>query len=213
MCQADLADREHDFYEDPDVDNELATQACHVSISSMLLVASMASNSFTVVSSFPPPSRIAVCNTVRYGLTLIATRDSARGNTLAYYPIIVRNRADTLQNPYLMGLFHPSGRNMRDQVGDVDSSKAMDLCRGIPYAAHIANEATHRSGINAEFYTDLIAIYRNRKTLRPGDKLKYSLRATCKIKEGDQIFVDYGVKYAAARSWETEMHPYNIGCP
>ena len=135
---------------------------------------------------------------------MVATRLIKKGQTIAYYPIVLiadpgLQTTDPLRN-YFIEVRYQGRQN--SLVGKPDLAMvARSPTRGIPYTALWANEPYPMQVPNAEMVGHEL-------TRKPavGDKIKYSLKATKTIHEGEEVMWCYGTEF------DRGSPPYKTGC-
>ena len=136
---------------------------------------------------------------------MFATRTIKKGETIAYYPIVLiadpgPDTKDPLRNYFIEVRFR--GRQ-NELVGKPDLTiVARKPTRAIAYTALWSNEPYPSQKPNAEMVGREL-------TRKPsvGDKIKYSLKATTNISKGDEVMWCYGSEF------DRGSPPYKTGCP
>ena len=136
---------------------------------------------------------------------MMATRNIKKGEIIAYYPIVLiadpgSKTKDPLRN-YFIEVRYKGKQNKL--VGKPDlAAVAKKPTRGIPYTGLWSNEPYPTQTPNAEMVgRDLT------RAPTVGDKIKYSLKATKTIHEGEEVMWCYGTEF------DRGSPPYKTGCP
>ena len=136
---------------------------------------------------------------------MIATRTIKKGETIAYYPIVLiadpgSKTKDPLRN-YFIEVRYKGKQNKL--VGKPDLAVvAKKPTRSIPYTGLWSNEPYPSQTPNAKMVgSDL------KRKPAVGDKIKYSLKATKTIQKGEEVMWCYGTEF------DRGSPPYKTDCP
>ena len=139
---------------------------------------------------------------------IVAAKNSKRGETIAYYPIVLlqdpganpSKRKFPLQDYFIEVKYR--GKSSKQFIGQPDLRKAIQKpTRSIPHIGLWSNEPYPREKSNAAMeYKSLT------KPARVGGKLSYSLKATRGIKKGEEVLWCYGTEFNRGTP------PYKTGC-
>ena len=136
---------------------------------------------------------------------MVAMRTIKKGETIAYYPIVLMADPGAATRDPLRAYFievRYRGKQSR-LVGKPDlETVTREPTRSIPYTALWANEPYPSETPNAE----MVGREPARKPA-DGDKIKYSLKATKTIRKGQEVMWCYGTDF------DRGSPPYKTGCP
>ena len=135
----------------------------------------------------------------KLGIGLVSTKPIKKGETIAFYKFKVfsdKNFRGYKDSMYTMTVETKNGNPSRTLIGDIYSgSLESPTADNITFYAFFSNEPTPKQNMNAELFTELSMNYSDRKTVKPGDTMIYSLKATRAIAPKEPITWCYGDFY------------------
>ena len=142
--------------------------------------------------------KVELRETENKGYGLFAIKPIKKGEVIAYYKIrVFKSNNHKTDYVYAFDVYRKNGVCYTRLMGDLYKSSFPDPENGITFLAPFANEPIGKEKSNSEIDIRLKETYQNKKKqyLLPGDVLIYHLKATKKIKAGDEILWDYGENY------------------
>lgn len=139
--------------------------------------------------------RVALSHNAK-GKCLLATQTIKKDQILAYYKVkVVDYRTYTYPhgNTYLISIAKRNGSEHTYLIGDMYSGSDRLPSKGVPYLAQYANEPYPTETTNC--YIDTLSAFNFRRTIREGDTVTYALRASRRIRTGEEIVWHYGDNY------------------
>lgn len=145
-------------------------------------------------------TKIKIQKDKKLGIKLVCVKPIEKGETIAYYKFMVYKDDISYKpyrdNMYAMSVETKNGKISNRLIGDIyPGSLQYPGKDGIPYYAFFSNEPTPKQRENCRLDPELKRNYANRKVIRAGDTMIYSLKATCDIKKGEPITWCYGSLY------------------
>ena len=150
---------------------------------------------------------VALTNSKKSGVGLVANRNLKKGTTVAYY----RMRAVKISehnfpngNMYTFEIYGITGKPYEALIGDLAPESIPTKKTKIPPFGHLSNEPQKRSQENVVVDEDTNYNYRMHGRVRiwPGDHVRYKLVASRDISKGEPITWCYGDAYV--RNYKTE---------
>ena len=130
---------------------------------------------------------------------LVCVKPIKKGETIAYYKFMVHDSKKYKpykNNMYAMTVESKKGYARNSLIGDIfPGSLELPGKDGIPYYAFFSNEPSLKEKENCYLDSELKLNYANRSSVKPGDTMIYSLKASCNIKKGESITWCYGSEY------------------
>jgi hypothetical protein len=133
------------------------------------------------------------------GISIYAKKNIKKGAIIAYYKMKVfdEDYDSPFGTMYNFTVYNKREEAIDELVGDLYEGSLEQPYRGKPFWGYFANEPSKDSDEqeNCEIDINTKRNFRDRKTVKKGDTIIYSLKATSNIKKGENIVWCYGEFY------------------